>query len=532
MEPKKIRPPECAALAALRHRSGLRSWQAAEKARLPRQKWSNYENSEIPPEDHLPAMLEAVDSSHAEYAAVAISLGGQPAGAPPPLSPALPPWSPVDPEPEEWRSIGEIKALASRQAEDWAEESLLAIVRGRKAAAARAEAETLCSWLLAQTRPGLIARYYPKVHTWSVAEALAHRSTDIATADPARALELAELACLVAERVSCPEPFRQDLLGYIYSFRENAVRALLGAPDAGLLHATAEALRNAGPAGPLALWRLLDLEASLLRDQRKPDAALDRLDAAWQTAPKEARGRLLLNRATVLGELGRDAEGLALLDEAAGLIDRRKDPRLHLILLFNRATALCRLGRHGDASLLLAPVRKQAAALGEELVLQRSVWLEASIHAGIGRWRPATDAYKKAITAAVSRLAAWDCGMITLELATGLCRQGRTAEAADLAVCLDWILDAEALGPEALAALRLFHDEAERNAVTPGLAERALELFRQAPKTRAPTGKPTRRQAELAAFAAAGTLAERTAAGGSGGTVATTIGVHDAAPVQ
>jgi len=65
-----------------------------------------------------------------------------------------------------------------------------------------------------------------------------------------------------------------------------------------------------------------------------------------------------------------------------------------------------------------------------------------------------------------------DAALATLELAVLYLEEERTAEVRRLAQGLTWIFKTEAVQPQALAALRLFYDAAEAEAVTVDLARR------------------------------------------------------------
>jgi hypothetical protein len=73
----------------------------------------------------------------------------------------------------------------------------------------------------------------------------------------------------------------------------------------------------------------------------------------------------------------------------------------------------------------------------------------------------------------------YDVALALLEQAVLLLDEGRTAEVKALVRDLPAIFKAEEVHREALAALRLFHEAAEREAATADLARRVLRyLFR------------------------------------------------------
>ncbi|HEV8580942.1 MAG TPA: helix-turn-helix transcriptional regulator [Thermoanaerobaculia bacterium] len=101
-------------------------------------------------------------------------------------------------------------------------------------------------------------------HTWALAERLCHESEKVAAATPDYALELAELACRVAELARGDDFFRLRLQGYTLAFLANARRAANGPRGAEADFTLALNLWQAGASpdpGLLAESRLLELEA-------------------------------------------------------------------------------------------------------------------------------------------------------------------------------------------------------------------------------------------------------------------------------
>ena len=157
------------------------------------------------------------------------------------------------------------------------------------------------------------------------------------------------------------------------------------------LEALAEALGPEGKVNPAAVWAQA-ANVWLLGDY--PDKALAAIDRGLALEPE--RAPLLVDRARILGELGRHAEALIDLDRALALDPRDDDAQAF------RASALRQLGRleealvAADAALKLnadnpsarlerGMVRMQMA----DIAGARADWLEtATKHAGT----PAADA--------------------------------------------------------------------------------------------------------------------------------------------
>ncbi len=109
----------------------------------------------------------------------------------------------------------------------------------------------------------LLVETCPEFQTWALAERLCHES-EAAAADTAKgALELATLACKVAELAPCEEPRKSRLRGYTLAFLANARRAGNDLRGANEDFARALKLWQQGAAaepGLLAERRLFDLE--------------------------------------------------------------------------------------------------------------------------------------------------------------------------------------------------------------------------------------------------------------------------------
>jgi transcriptional regulator with XRE-family HTH domain len=110
--------------------------------------------------------------------------------------------------------------------------------------------------------------------SWALAERICQESERAAASQAADALELADLALGVAQRVEGEEGWRRRIQGYAWAHVCNARRAANDLAGAEAAFATAWKLwRASGPpeAGmPLSEGRMLSLEASLRRGQGRP----------------------------------------------------------------------------------------------------------------------------------------------------------------------------------------------------------------------------------------------------------------------
>jgi transcriptional regulator with XRE-family HTH domain len=334
---------------------------------------------------------------------------------------------------------------------------------------------------------------------WGLAVAACAASLRAAADGAAAARELAELALYVAERVPGTKAWRFRLRGFCLAHLANSLRIANAFDEADAVFARAWELWRAGDdSGPLQLeeWRMLSLEASLRREQHRFAEALERLDRALEAAAgdRAATVRLYLQKEHVSEQRGDPEGAVAVLAEAAPLLDGLGDPSLLFAHRFKTANNLAHLHRYPEAAALLPGVQALAAQLGGELQGWRVLWLEARVLAGLGRKEEAAGKLEQ-VQAAFTRLQLpYDAALAALELAELWLEAGRAAEVAELAVGLEWIFKAQGIAREALAALTLFTEAARRQAATAGLARQVVADLEQARRALPLPGNGTGRQ--------------------------------------
>jgi transcriptional regulator with XRE-family HTH domain len=326
---------------------------------------------------------------------------------------------------------------------------------------------------------------------WALAERLWNESVRGAAGDAAVALELAHLGLRVAELVSGAESWRNLLQGLSRGFVGNALRAQEKMREAEAEFALACRAWNEGrggdPNGLLPEWRLFDLEASLRRDLRQFEAALTLLDSARSCAPREAVGRILLKRAMTLEQAGHYEDALAALREAAPVIEDTGDLRDVFGVGFNLTVNLCHLGRFAEAESRLSALRAQARSLGNALDLVMVQWVSARVAGGLGRKDEERSGLEKVREEFASRRQGLQTALVSLELAVLHLEDGQTREVREVAEAMTWVLAAEGIEREALAALRLFCAAAKKERVTLEQGRRVLAALRE-------TGRPGMRR--------------------------------------
>jgi transcriptional regulator with XRE-family HTH domain len=334
----------------------------------------------------------------------------------------------------------------------------------------------------------------PRSGSWALALQACEASLKSAVHDAAEALELAELALSIAERVARGESWRLRVEGYCWAYIGNARRVAndLAGADQAFVRAW-DLWRLGVGSGPemLAEWRLLSLEASLRRDQLRFPEALKLLDQAREAGREDQRAtaRILLKMGNVLEQLGDSESALAALRDAAPFVAASGDARLALCLRFDTANNLCLLSRYAEAAELLPQVREWATQQANDLDLIRLVWLESRVAAGQGRAEEAIAGLEEVRAYFTGHELAYDAALSSLELAVIWLHDGRTAEVRELAIEMEAIFRAKKIHREALAALVLFWEAAKRETATVELVRQVIAEMEKA-KRLAPSERP------------------------------------------
>lgn len=325
----------------------------------------------------------------------------------------------------------------------------------------------------------LLVRVDPEFRTWALAERACEDSVVQASRDLDRAASRARLAREIAGRVDGPEAWRLRLCGFAALHGANVLRVAgeLEAAEAAFEHARRLWNQGSDPGEILDPGRPFDLKASLRRAQRRFEDALALLDRALEVGRCPAR--YLINKGFTLEVMGEYERAVETLLAAEPLVERQADARLRNILKLNLAVNACHLGRFREAGELTQQVRDLAAEMGDEIGVLRATWLEGRIAAGQGRTQEALRWLAQARQEFELRAMGYDVALALLEEAALLLDEGRAPEVKALAQELNKVFKAKGVHREALAALRLFQDAAEREAASAELARRVLGyLFR------------------------------------------------------
>lgn len=405
------------------------------------------------------------------------------------------PASPVALTSEERRTIDRAVMGGALLAAEELRAELIRSKKAEKVAAACQEAEE--AWLRLKEAATLKERHelvttLPEYGTWAVAKRVCEASVRAAARDAQKALELAELALFIAERVPGEESWRRRVEGYCWAHIGNARRVAEDYDGADESFARSWNLWRAGADSDPELlpeWLLLALEASLRREQHQFPQALKLLDRALVSCGGTATGvcPILLEKEHVLSQMGDVHGALTVLFEAAPFVEAMGDPRQLFAFRFNMADDLCGLERYDEAADLLPQLRELAAQQASELDLIRGVWLQAKVDAGQGREEEAVAGLEQVRGEFTARGLPYDAALSSLYLAVLWLKGGRTTKVRNLALAMGWIFKDKGIAREALAALTLFCEAAKRERATMDLARRVIADVEKARRSASPT---------------------------------------------
>jgi transcriptional regulator with XRE-family HTH domain len=478
--PRPVPPPLSTALKHLRTARGWTEQDLAAAAGTARKVLSNYEtgSSRTLSRDKVDRLASVMGYEAEEVDLVLMLL----AALGPAEETAL---SPTQPSPGELRRARRGAARVGLTAARLTRAHLLELARARRRQQARRQAARLWEELRRQP-PGKRRQRVEssrELQHWALAERLCAESVRAAPDDAGEALELARLALRVAELAPEGAAWRARLQGYAWAFVGNAHRVGGDLAAAEASFATAWRLWREGEAaadGALAEWRLLDLEASLRREQRRFEAALGLLERALALAPAAAQARILLKRAFTLEQAGELAAAAATLREAAPRVAAAGEPRERRVLQFNLLVTYCHLGRYTDAEAGLPALCALTSELGNRLDLLRVTWLSGRVAAGLGRRAEARAAFEQVRREFAALGNGYDAALASLELAVLHLEEGRPGEVRALAAEMVATFGAQRVHREALAALALFCQAAEAETATAELARRLIDYLERA----------------------------------------------------
>jgi tetratricopeptide (TPR) repeat protein/DNA-binding XRE family transcriptional regulator len=340
--------------------------------------------------------------------------------------------------------------------------------------------------LVADVPPDILRRLVQHIGTFQTlefSELLCERSLDAASDSARDASHLAELAVEVARRIEGAEGFRSRATGYAGVHWANGRRVAGGLPAADEAFESFLELWNAGAAedpGRFNGARVLGLEASLRRAQRRLPEALDLIDRALAIDTWGETPALLLAKARALAEMGSFEASLASLRQALPQIEADREPRRRYVVCNLLVLNLCHLGRYSEADLHLSELRALALRLGNRLDLLRTDWLAAKVAAGQGRPDEAVATLVHVREQFLATDNAYDVALVSLELAEVHAALGHTGEVKSLARESAPLFADQGVHREAQRALALFSRAIDEERLTADLLHNLIAFLYRA----------------------------------------------------
>src|SRR3982751_2871018 len=302
----------------------------------------------------------------------------------------------------------------------------------------------------------------PRFHTFGFYERLLEASRSYRQKRPADAVEIVRLAVVVAERL---DPARlgeervANLRTQAWATLGNAKRIANDFEGARLAFKEAWRLLEIGTGDPVERARLIDLEASYMKDIGEFEKAASSLQQALEILRKAGKlheqGRILFKMGDAIGYVYPE-RGIAYLRKALALIDIARDPFLELCVRHALARFLCNLGQPEEALAVLERARPLFNQFPDDLIQIRFHWVEAQIISQLGEHKEAEIIFEQLREELYARDLNQEWVLVSIDLAQVLIAKGEVARAAQLAAECYFIMKNWGLQKDALVAWLTF----------------------------------------------------------------------------
>jgi len=225
-----------------------------------------------------------------------------------------------------------------------------------------------------------------------------------------------------------------------------------------------------GSGDPLLLARLMDLTASLYKDQRRFDDAARLLDLVYTIYEREGdihgMARTLISMGISAGYAFEIQESIHLLTRGIALLGGTRDPKLAAVAIHNLIWSLVEYGRPAQAHQLFLQSKAFYARHAGPLEMVKSLWLEGRIAAALGDDILAEQRFRQTQIQFDKAHLLYDMALVSLDLASLWLRAGRTREI--LAVVSDTIgiFRSRGIHREAIGMLTVLRDALRKDRIT------------------------------------------------------------------
>jgi tetratricopeptide (TPR) repeat protein len=324
------------------------------------------------------------------------------------------------------------------------------------------------------------------LHAWGFCQLLLRKSREATFSDPARGVELANLALRVVRHLGkvYDPSWVMDLRARCFAYLGTARRflgELRSAEDAFVKAESCLARSTSGNAEVRA--EILDLKSSLRRAQRRLDESLELVDQALslygEAGETHGVGKALLQKAKILEETGDLAGAIDLLHQIRHEIDPAREPQLFIYGRFNLLCSLILAERHEDAEQLLPDIKDLLLGAAQPLDLVRLRWVEGNIDLGLGRRGPAEAAFREVQREFLERSMGYDAALVSLDLARLYAQEGCTDDLKRLAAELMPIFESRDVHREAIVTLLMFQRACEEERLTVELVQQFAAHLRR-----------------------------------------------------
>ena len=347
------------------------------------------------------------------------------------------------------------------------------------AAKERSEAPALVAQLLEQPaeRWTLMVRNNSRFHTWGLFDLLLTKSREQSFRNADLGEAFARLGLEIADPLE-PRYGKEragDLRARAWAAIGNAHRLRSDLKSAEEAFRTAAAHLEQGTGEATEQAAFFDLQASLLRAQRRLDEALKLLRRACSIflrfGERHRAGRTLVKMSTVHRYSGSPERAIPLLYKALDLIDPAREPRLMLIAWHNLTDDLAEAGQFMEAQKLLVKARPLYQQFPEAWASHPRKWVEGRIARGLGQHDRAETLLLEAREGFLAEGpgSAYDIALVSLELALVYAEQHRLRELKRLAQEMVLIFSSRGIHREALAALTFWKQAVESEQEQDGL---------------------------------------------------------------